>query len=53
MIVALVLLCVLVAAGAAGVTAARHRRQVTAWERELDAAFGPQQLHELPRHRSL
>ncbi len=47
------LVMVAVAAAAAGLWARHRHQELVVWERELDDAFRPRDLRELPRHRSL
>lgn len=47
---------VLLAVGAVLVTgtwSTYRRRQLSAWNRELEAAFGPRERRAIPLHRSL
>ncbi|HEX4977669.1 MAG TPA: hypothetical protein VFV40_07370 [Nocardioides sp.] len=49
----MMLLVAVGAALAAGAWSTYRRRQVTAWNRELEAAFGPGERREISLHRSL
>ena len=46
-------MCLLAVALASVVWSTLRHRRVAAWDRELNAAFAPEELRELPRHRVL
>ena len=49
----MVLLAAAIAVLATAAWSRYRRRQVTAWNRELEAAFGPGERREISLHRSL